>query len=80
MPMGRSVADRVGLQMVEAVGIEPTSEERVLKTSTCVVFVFRSRQSRYGQKQPTYLASPTLNPGPPQGTSNPLIRYCVVLD
>jgi len=32
--------------MVEAVGLEPTSEERVLETSTCVAFDFSSRRSR----------------------------------
>ena len=29
--------------MVEAVGLEPTSEERVLEASTCVAFVLNSR-------------------------------------
>ena len=33
-------------RMVEAVGLEPTSEERVLETSTCVAFDLSSRRSR----------------------------------
>ena len=67
-------------KLVEAVGIEPTSEERVLKTSTCVVFVCDSRQTRYEQRQPACQASLALNPESPQGNSIPLIRICGVLD
>ena len=33
------------IEMVEAVGLEPTSEERVLETSTCVAFGLESRQT-----------------------------------
>ena len=42
----KSVVLELADGMVEAVGLEPTSEERVLETSTCVAFDLSSRQSR----------------------------------
>ena len=51
------------VEMVEAVGIEPTSEERVLETSSCVALDLDSHRSRQGQRQPTWPASLAEVPG-----------------
>ena len=66
--------------VVEAVGIEPTSEERVWETSTCVAFVRRSRRPWCGRRLPTQPASPAKDPDPVRGTTSPSIHYCDARD
>jgi hypothetical protein len=36
--------------LVEAVGVEPTSEKRVAKAFTCVAFYLKSRRTRVGRR------------------------------
>src|SRR5215208_401297 len=40
--------------MVEVVGVEPTSEKRVTKASTCVSFYLASRRTRFGRRRLTW--------------------------
>lgn len=47
--------------MVEAVGVEPTSEKRVPAAYTCVAFAFESRRPRWRAKAPGVAASLALS-------------------
>ena len=65
--------------MVEVVGVEPTSEKRVSKASTCVSFysvlVIRAME----EGQPSAVTSLALYQDASQGDPHPLIHFSVVL-